>query len=61
MDYAIYTANIRRKRPTPRKNRKSGRMMGGDDEDYEDNEDWGSVVRTTNSGRRSSSRLRQHF
>ncbi|KAG5615002.1 hypothetical protein H5410_014826 [Solanum commersonii] len=60
VDYAIYTANIKRKRPAPRRNRKSGRMMGGDDEDYEDDEDWGSGMKSSNSGRRSSSRLRQH-
>ncbi|KAM3238424.1 sister chromatid cohesion protein SCC2 isoform X2 [Capsicum annuum] len=59
VDYAIYTANIKRKRPPPRRSRKSGRMMGGDDEDDEDDEDWGSGMRTSNSARRSSSRLRQ--
>lgn len=61
VDYAIYTANIKRKRPPPRRSRKSGRIMGGDDEDDEDDEDWGSGMRTSNSGRRSSSRLRQQF
>ncbi|PHT50194.1 hypothetical protein CQW23_09941 [Capsicum baccatum] len=55
VDYAIYTANIKRKRPPPRRSRKSGRMMGGDDEDDEDDEDWGSGMRTSNSARRSSS------
>lgn len=33
VDYSIYTANIKRKRPTPRKGRKSGYMGGEDDED----------------------------
>ncbi|KAK4733728.1 hypothetical protein R3W88_007989 [Solanum pinnatisectum] len=61
VDYAIYTANIKRKRPAPRRSRKSGRMMGGDDEDYEDDENWGSGMKSSNSGRRSSCRLRQHF
>ncbi|KAJ8530616.1 hypothetical protein K7X08_023497 [Anisodus acutangulus] len=61
VDYAIYTANIKRKRPPPRRSRKSGRMMGGGDEDDEADEDWGSGMRTSNSGRRSSSRLRQQF
>ncbi|XP_060189126.1 sister chromatid cohesion protein SCC2 isoform X1 [Lycium barbarum] len=61
VDYAIYTANIKRKRPPPRRSRKSGRVMGGGDEDDEDYEDWGSGARTINSGRRSSSRLRQQF
>ncbi|KAJ8557203.1 hypothetical protein K7X08_002828 [Anisodus acutangulus] len=61
VDYTIYTANIKRKRPPPRRSRKSGRMMGVYGEDDEDDEDWGSGMRTSNSGRRSSSRLRQQF
>lgn len=61
MDYAVYTANIKRKRPPPRRSRKCGRMMGGDDEDDEEDGDWGSGMRTSNSGRRSSSRLRQQY
>lgn len=62
VDYAIYTANIKRKRAAPRRSRKSGRMMGGcEDEEYEEDEDWGSGMKSSNSGRRSSSRLRQHL
>lgn len=63
MDYAVYTANIKRKRPPPRRSRKCGRMMGGDDEDDEDDGEWGSGMRTSDSGsgRRSSSRLRQQY
>ncbi|XP_016476522.2 sister chromatid cohesion protein SCC2 isoform X1 [Nicotiana tabacum] len=61
VDYAVYTANIKRKRPPPRRSRKCGRMMGGDDEDDEEDGDWGSGMRTSNSGRRSSSRLRQQY
>ncbi|TXG57919.1 hypothetical protein EZV62_015748 [Acer yangbiense] len=37
IDYSVYTANIKRKRPTPRKSK--GRM--GDDEEYSD-EEWNS-------------------
>jgi cohesin loading factor subunit SCC2 len=63
VDYSIYTANIKRKRPTPRKGRKSGYMGGEDDEDYNDDEEWtGGVRRQSNSGRKGNnsrgSRLR---
>ncbi|XP_065632831.1 sister chromatid cohesion protein SCC2 isoform X2 [Quercus suber] len=54
IDYSIYTANIKRKRPTPRKGRKS--VYGGGDEDDIDDEDWtGGVRRLSNSGRRGNS------
>jgi cohesin loading factor subunit SCC2 len=63
VDYSIYTANIKRKRPTPRKGRKPGYMGGEDDEDYNDDEEWtGGVRRQSNSGRKGNnsrgSRLR---
>lgn len=54
IDYSIYTANIKRKRPTPRKGRKS--VYGGGDEDDIDDEEWtGGVRRLSNSGRRGNS------
>ncbi|XP_020223012.1 sister chromatid cohesion protein SCC2 [Cajanus cajan] len=72
MDYRLYTANIKRKRPTttPRKVqvRKSAhvagaRVAGGYDED-EDDDDWtgGSATRNINfSGRRSSLRSSRQY
>ncbi|XP_022144453.1 sister chromatid cohesion protein SCC2 isoform X2 [Momordica charantia] len=51
-DYSTYTANIKRKRPTPRKGRKS--TTGGDDDDNDDDEDWGGGRRLNNSGRKGS-------
>eukprot|EP00257_Ricinus_communis_P019908 XP_015579021.1 sister chromatid cohesion protein SCC2 [Ricinus communis] len=54
VDYTTYTANIKRKRPTPRKT-KHGRMNGVDDDDEDDDADWtGGVRRVSNSGRRSN-------
>ncbi|GFY86985.1 PHD finger family protein [Actinidia rufa] len=60
VDYSIYTANIKRKRPPSRRGGRSGRMAGRDDDDDED-DDWGSGARRpNNSGRKSnSSRGRQ--
>lgn len=56
VDYSIYTANIKRKRPTPRKGRKYGFMGGEDDEDDNDDEDWsGGVRRINTSGRKGNS------
>ncbi|CAH9092561.1 unnamed protein product [Cuscuta epithymum] len=54
LDYAIYTANIKRKRPsrsTPRKRPGRSRQIGdGDDSDNEDDDDWmGSGARRKNS------------
>lgn len=55
VDYSIYTANIKRKRPTPRKGRKSGYMGGEDDEDDGGDEDWtGGARRLINSGRKGN-------
>ncbi|CAK9324104.1 unnamed protein product [Citrullus colocynthis] len=51
-DYSTYTANIKRKRPTIRKGRKS--TMGGDDEDNDEDEDWSGGRRLSNSGRKGS-------
>lgn len=55
VDYTTYTANIKRKRPTPRKT-KYGRMNGdGDGDDDDDDADWkGGVRRQGGSGRRGS-------
>ncbi|KAI8548414.1 hypothetical protein RHMOL_Rhmol07G0271800 [Rhododendron molle] len=58
VDYSTYTANIKRKRPPPsRRGGRSGRMVGRDDEEYD--EDWGSGVRRPNNSGRKSSRGRQ--
>ncbi|KAJ7000803.1 hypothetical protein NC653_011302 [Populus alba x Populus x berolinensis] len=51
--YSAYTANIKRKRPTPRK-LKSERMMGDDEDDYDD-EDWAVGGRRQGSGRKDNS------
>ncbi|XP_057993435.1 sister chromatid cohesion protein SCC2-like isoform X2 [Hevea brasiliensis] len=55
VDYSTYTANIKRKRPTPRKT-KYGRMNGDDDDDDDDEDfDWtGGVRRQSGSGRRGN-------
>lgn len=54
VDYAVYTANIKRKRPTPRKGVRSGRIIGGDDDDDYSDEEWaGGPRRLSNSGRKS--------
>ncbi|XWS32952.1 hypothetical protein CRYUN_Cryun22dG0035000 [Craigia yunnanensis] len=56
IDYSIFTANIKRKRPNPRRGGKPGRITGGDEDDDYDDEDWtGSVRRVSNSGRKSYS------
>ncbi|KAF8408186.1 hypothetical protein HHK36_007328 [Tetracentron sinense] len=57
VDYSIYMANIKRKRPPPKnsRGRKSGRETGGNDED-DDDEDWtGGPRRVSNSGRKGNS------
>ncbi|KAH7847892.1 hypothetical protein Vadar_031376 [Vaccinium darrowii] len=60
VDYSTYTANIKRKRPPPsRRGGRSGRMPGRDDEDYYEDEDWGSGVRRLNNSGRKSNRGRQ--
>ncbi|KAL3597033.1 hypothetical protein D5086_008670 [Populus alba] len=51
--YSAYTANIKRKRPTPRK-LKSERMMEDDEDDYDD-EDWAVGGRRQGSGRKDNS------
>ncbi|XP_022998261.1 sister chromatid cohesion protein SCC2 isoform X2 [Cucurbita maxima] len=53
-DYSAYTVNIKRKRPTPRKGRKS--TMGGEDE--EEDEDWSGGRRLGSSGRKGSYSIR---
>lgn len=58
VDYSTYTANIKRKRPAPRKV-KSGRVMG-DDEDDEEDEDWASGGRRLASGRKGNSSRSRH-
>lgn len=66
VDYATYTANIKRKRP-PARNSRGGRSIRetGDDEDDDDgDEDWNSGSRRlsssgqkVNNGRRTRQRL----
>ncbi|KAJ9564113.1 hypothetical protein OSB04_000079 [Centaurea solstitialis] len=51
VDYSVYTANIKRKRPPGRRPKAAGRMNGGDDDDDDDEEYWGSAPR---SGRKGS-------
>ncbi|XP_022750718.1 sister chromatid cohesion protein SCC2-like isoform X2 [Durio zibethinus] len=56
IDYSTFTANIKKKRPNPRRGGKAGRMTGGDEDDDYDDEDWtGSARRVSNSGRKSYS------
>lgn len=51
VDFSTYTANVKRKRPAPRKGRKSG--VRDDDDDNDDDEDWsGGARRLSYSGRR---------
>ncbi|CAJ2665786.1 unnamed protein product [Trifolium pratense] len=62
VDYSLYTANIKRKRQTPRKIRKSGPMVGANiDED--DDEDWAGGMRNINfsGGRRTSLRSSRQY
>ncbi|CAI9780691.1 unnamed protein product [Fraxinus pennsylvanica] len=63
VDYSTYTANIKRKRPTPRKVGKSSRMVGINDDADEDDEEWGGGARSIYKGGRkgSSSTSRQRF
>ena len=71
VDYSVYTASIKRKRPPGRKAQLTtkavpGRVNGGnngdDDDDYDD-ENWGSGTRTASVGRREgiSTRSRQRL
>lgn len=71
VDYSVYTASIKRKRPPGRKTQLTtkavpGRVNGGnngdDDDDYDD-ENWGSGTRTASIGRREgiSTRSRQRL
>ena len=63
VDYSTYTANIKRKRPTPRKVKKAAVPMtrgggggrGGDDDDDDcDDDDWsGGTQRLSISGRKA--------
>ncbi|OMO73252.1 Zinc finger, PHD-type [Corchorus capsularis] len=54
IDYAIYTANIKRKRPNPRRGGRAGRATAVDEDDDYDDEEWtGSARRLSNSGRKS--------
>ncbi|KAI9121027.1 hypothetical protein K1719_008060 [Acacia pycnantha] len=64
VDYSLYTANIKRKRPTPRKGRKSGYMTGagGDDEEEDDDEDWtGGIRKLNSSGRKVNLRSSRQY
>ncbi|VFQ68533.1 unnamed protein product [Cuscuta campestris] len=65
VDYALYTASIKRKRPprsTPRKgSRRSGRVGDGDDSDYEDEEDWTGGARRNGVARRGDIMTRQRL
>uniref|UniRef100_A0A6N2N2B1 Sister chromatid cohesion protein n=1 Tax=Salix viminalis TaxID=40686 RepID=A0A6N2N2B1_SALVM len=58
VDYSTYTANIKRKRPTPRKV-KSGRVMG-DDDDEDNDEDWAGGGRRLASARKGNSSRSRH-
>ncbi|XP_073221150.1 sister chromatid cohesion protein SCC2 isoform X2 [Cicer arietinum] len=64
VDYSLYTANIKRKRPTPRKGRKTGPipMVGGDFGD-DDDEDWAGGARNINfsGGRRANLRSSRQY
>ncbi|KAL0450479.1 UNVERIFIED_CONTAM: Sister chromatid cohesion protein SCC2 [Sesamum latifolium] len=63
IDYSTYTANIKRKRPPPRRGGKAARVLDLDDEYDEDDENWvNGVSRLNKSGRRgSNSRSRQRL
>ncbi|KAK3005952.1 hypothetical protein RJ639_017655 [Escallonia herrerae] len=64
VDYATYTANIKRKRPPSRRGGKSGFVFGGDDPDDDDDADgdWAGGARRVYGGRRgSNSRTRQRL
>ncbi|KAL0377584.1 UNVERIFIED_CONTAM: Sister chromatid cohesion protein SCC2 [Sesamum radiatum] len=63
IDYSTYTANIKRKRPPPRRAGKAARVLDLDDEYDEDDENWvNGVSRLNKSGRRgSNSRSRQRL
>ncbi|KAL0343814.1 UNVERIFIED_CONTAM: Sister chromatid cohesion protein SCC2 [Sesamum angustifolium] len=63
IDYSTYTANIKRKRPPPRRGGKAARALDLDDEYDEDDENWvNGVSRLNRSGRRgSNSRSRQRL
>lgn len=55
IDYSTYTANIKRKRPPSKRGGKTGRVLGRDDEDYEeDDEDWTGGGRRGYSGQQSN-------
>ncbi|KAI3452230.1 hypothetical protein Pfo_008895 [Paulownia fortunei] len=63
IDYSTYTANIKRKRPPPRRGGKAGRMVDMGDEYDEDDENWAyGVSRLNKSGRKGgNSRSRQRL
>ncbi|KAG8384631.1 hypothetical protein BUALT_Bualt04G0138000 [Buddleja alternifolia] len=63
VDYSTYTANIKRKRPPPRRGGKAGRKVDIDDEYGEDDENWGNGVSRLNmSGRKTiNTRSRQRL
>ncbi|KAI4346656.1 hypothetical protein L6164_007534 [Bauhinia variegata] len=54
IDYSLYTANIKKKRPAPRRGRRSGHMTSGDyDDDDEDDGEWtGGSHKLSGSGRK---------
>ncbi|KAL4568534.1 hypothetical protein LXL04_024148 [Taraxacum kok-saghyz] len=67
VDYSVYTANIKRKRPPGRKPGYTKaipiRMNNEDDDDDDDDENWGSGTRITTSARRGgiTTRSRQRL
>lgn len=65
VDYSLYSANYKKKRPPIRRGGKSGRMAVGDNddsEDDEDDEDWASGGRRlSNINRKGYSRSRQRM
>lgn len=62
VDYSTYTANIKRKRPPPRRGGKASRTADAEDEDDYEDENWtNGVNRTNRSGRRGGLRTRQRY
>ncbi|KAI3665842.1 hypothetical protein L6452_44477 [Arctium lappa] len=61
VDYSVYTANIKRKRPPGRRPKAAGRMNGGDDDDDDDGEYWASGARSGMKGSSISTRSRQRL
>ncbi|KAF7803063.1 sister chromatid cohesion protein SCC2 isoform X1 [Senna tora] len=64
VDYSLYTANLKKKRPPSRKVRKSGGYMagGGDFDDDDEDDDWtGGVRKLYNSGSKRNLRSSRQY